>query len=192
MNRTKEEYNEYMKLYVANRFVKLKLRAIEYKGGKCQKCKYNECYAAMDFHHRDPNEKDVSWSKLRKRSWEKIVKELDKCDLLCNRCHSETHHGIEIEQRVREWMKFERTSTLEKEGICFCGKPFVRTWDTKNKKFCSPKCSRLNRTVGNWPKDKELIKMTKTESLSSLGRKIGVSGNAVKKRLLRLERWKQN
>lgn len=187
MSRTKEEYNEYMKLYVANRFVKLKLKAIEYKGGKCQKCGYNKCYAAMDFHHRDSKEKDVSWSKLRKRSWKRITKELDKCDLLCNRCHAETHHDIEIEQRVKEWMKFERTSTLVKEGRCFCGNTFIRTWDTRNKKFCSPKCFRVSQTVGDWPEDKELIKMAKIESLSSLGRKFGVSGNAVKKRLLRIQ-----
>lgn len=187
MSRTKEEYNEYMKLYVANRFVKLKLEAIEYKGGKCQKCGYNKCYAAMDFHHRDPKEKDVSWSKLRKRSWERITKELDKCDLLCNRCHAETHHDIEIEQRVKNWMEFERTSSLVKEGTCFCGQRFTREWGTRKKKFCSPKCSQTNQIRGSWPADEDLLKLAKVKSKEYLGRKFGVSGKAVAKRLRRLE-----
>ena len=48
----------------------------------------------MHFHHRDPTEKDVDWSKLKLRNWEKIEKELDKCDLYCSRCHTELHHEI--------------------------------------------------------------------------------------------------
>jgi hypothetical protein len=54
--------------------------ARESKGGKCMICGYNRCSAALDFHHRDPNQKDFSLSvKGLTRSWEKIKKEIDKC-----------------------------------------------------------------------------------------------------------------
>jgi hypothetical protein len=46
---------------------------------------------AMQFHHRDSNKKDVTWTKLRLRSWDKVIKELDGCDLLCANCHAIKH-----------------------------------------------------------------------------------------------------
>ena len=71
---------------------KIKLKAIEYKGGKCQKCGYNKCAGAMDFHHKNPIEKDFTISS-NSGKWENIKKELDKCDLLCKNCHSELHYS---------------------------------------------------------------------------------------------------
>jgi predicted transcriptional regulator len=70
----------------------LKIKCIEYKGGKCNKCDYNDCIAAMDFHHKVPGEKDFCISQYRKALFtENIKKELDKCELLCCRCHRELH-----------------------------------------------------------------------------------------------------
>ena len=60
---------------------------------KCQTCGYSNCVAALQFHHRDPNEKDFGLShKGMPHSWEKTKKELNKCDLLCANCHFELHH----------------------------------------------------------------------------------------------------
>ena len=69
----------------------IKLKAIEYKGGVCVQCNQSFPYPAMQFHHIDPSSKDVSWTKLRLRSWDKITFELDKCVLLCANCHSIEH-----------------------------------------------------------------------------------------------------
>ena len=73
----------------------IKEKMVEYKGGKCIKCGYDGHTAAFDFHHRDPNEKELAPSRFRNTSWEKnynkITKELDKCDLLCKNCHAITH-----------------------------------------------------------------------------------------------------
>lgn len=70
----------------------LKIRAVNYLGGKCIECDYDENYAAMVFHHRDSKDKDFNINDALKWKWERIVKELDKCDLLCCRCHTELHH----------------------------------------------------------------------------------------------------
>lgn len=58
-------------------------------GAKCQICGYDKCVAALDFHHRDPTEKDPLWNK----SWsiKRLKTELDKCDILCSNCHRELH-----------------------------------------------------------------------------------------------------
>ena len=70
-----------------------KLDCIDYKGGKCQKCGYKKCQAAIEFHHRIPEQKDFSINtNLNRRNIDdRIKKELDKCDILCANCHREEH-----------------------------------------------------------------------------------------------------
>ena len=46
----------------------------------------------MVFHHRDPNTKEFKISAAI-LNWEKIRQEIDKCELLCCRCHTELHYG---------------------------------------------------------------------------------------------------
>ena len=58
-------------------------------GAKCQRCGYDRYVGALEFHHRDPKDKDPKWN----RGWniERLKKELDKCDILCSNCHREVH-----------------------------------------------------------------------------------------------------
>lgn len=70
--------------------------AIEYKGGKCSCCGYVDCSAALDFHHLDPSVKESSIADMihkRSISENDLKKELDKCILVCCRCHREIHAG---------------------------------------------------------------------------------------------------
>lgn len=71
---------------------KLKIKMVEYKGGKCSSCGYKKNLAAITFHHIDPNKKDFNISGAHCRSWEKIKLELDKCVCLCFNCHVEIHN----------------------------------------------------------------------------------------------------
>lgn len=70
-----------------------KLELIKLKGNKCEKCGYNKNYAALVFHHIDPNTKsfDLDLRKCSNSKWENILLEVAKCELLCANCHSETH-----------------------------------------------------------------------------------------------------
>ena len=58
----------------------------------CANCgeTYVEC---LDFHHRDPKEKDftVSQMALQGFSIERIQEEIAKCDILCANCHRRLH-----------------------------------------------------------------------------------------------------
>lgn len=76
---------------VIDRIRKMKKQAVEYKGGKCEICGYSKCLAALDFHHRNPLEKDADFYKFKNRAFESFKPELDKCALLCCRCHRELH-----------------------------------------------------------------------------------------------------
>ena len=68
---------------------------IDYKGGKCEICGYNKCNAALEFHHKEPNEKDFGLAyKGYTHSLEACKKEVDKCILVCSNCHREIHSGL--------------------------------------------------------------------------------------------------
>lgn len=71
---------------------KSKQQAVDYKGGKCSKCGYNKCLAALEFHHLDPKTKDKNWNSFRFKFSDKMKTELDKCVLLCSNCHREEHN----------------------------------------------------------------------------------------------------
>lgn len=69
-----------------------KKKCVEYKGGKCERCGYSKCVNALEFHHKNPNEKDFNISTFGYRmSFEELKSELDKCILLCANCHREVH-----------------------------------------------------------------------------------------------------
>ena len=75
----------------------MKIRMVKYKGGKCVICQYDRCLEAIDFHHLDPSQKGDIWQKIKKHKWEYVQKELDKCILVCARCHREIEAGMHSE-----------------------------------------------------------------------------------------------
>lgn len=64
-----------------------KAKAIAYLGGSCLECGYVGKGREMTFHHRSRATKEHSISQIFDRAWSIIQSELDKCDLLCFRCH---------------------------------------------------------------------------------------------------------
>jgi hypothetical protein len=125
-----------------------KEKLIEYKGGKCQKCGYEKkCPSAYDFHHRIPSEKEfnISGNGIT-RNVEKLKLEVDKCDLLCCRCHHELHEQEyekqreETKKRYEKWLFERQQSTFNLNKIC--KKCFVK-FKAKRKEqiFCSKECS---------------------------------------------------
>ena len=87
-----KDRNEYLIKAVYARRKKVRAMAVEYKGGKCENCGYNRCLDALEFHHKDPTQKDFSISsKGHTRSWIRVKEELDKCMILCANCHRELH-----------------------------------------------------------------------------------------------------
>lgn len=71
----------------------MKRELIKRLGGKCSKCGYDKCEAALQFHHRNPAEKQFTLSiKSGSHSWDEWQIEAEKCDLLCANCHAEIHY----------------------------------------------------------------------------------------------------
>jgi len=85
--RTVEKYHRLVKPGRLER----KMKLIELLGGACKKCGYAVSAAALDFHHRDPEQKEHAVSHLlyHARNFAKALEEARKCDLLCSNCHRE-------------------------------------------------------------------------------------------------------
>ncbi|PIR43834.1 hypothetical protein COV24_00720 [candidate division WWE3 bacterium CG10_big_fil_rev_8_21_14_0_10_32_10] len=90
--RTYRDRADYLKKAVDLRRKKIKRMAVEYKGGKCEVCGYNKYIGALEFHHRDPSNKEFNLGlQGMTRSWARVKKEADKCMLVCSNCHREIH-----------------------------------------------------------------------------------------------------
>ncbi len=65
-----------------------------YGSKECKICEYSGPDRAMSWHHIYPEEKSFSIGGSECRSWKSVKMELDKCILLCVRCHAEVHSGM--------------------------------------------------------------------------------------------------
>lgn len=100
IERNKEKRTDYNRQYLrkyraAGYKNKRKLELCLSKGGCCAECGFlatPDTIAAFDFHHINDSEKEYTVSDMLMLRKDKILKELDKCILLCSNCHRILHH----------------------------------------------------------------------------------------------------
>ena len=74
----------------------MKKEAIKRLGGKCNRCGYDKCLGALNFHHKNPAEKEFGLSHSGiNRAWNEYWQEAQKCEVLCANCHAEEHYNME-------------------------------------------------------------------------------------------------
>jgi hypothetical protein len=131
---------------------------IEMKGGGCEKCGYNSDIRALTFHHLNPEKKSFPLSTLGLgNSWDAILKEVDKTQLLCIRCHFEEESRIKNTPTMQFLKELKESRRFLTDGIktydikCgYCDKVF--TIEDKSQKYCSRECFDLSLTR-HLPKD---------------------------------------
>jgi hypothetical protein len=63
-------------------------------GRGCDKCGYNRCASALQFHHRGSDKiSTIARMVASGNSLAAITAEIDKCALLCANCHTEVHEA---------------------------------------------------------------------------------------------------
>ena len=91
-----------MTTFIARRFADMSRRAImrakfqAYKATlKCAECGEDHSYC-LEFHHLDPSEKEITVTKAiqQRWSWDRIMREVDKCVVLCANCHRKLHNPM--------------------------------------------------------------------------------------------------
>lgn len=60
---------------------------------ECAGCGETE-FCVLQFHHRDPEEKEMNVNKLSSQGRAKIIAEIAKCVVLCANCHLKVHGGV--------------------------------------------------------------------------------------------------
>jgi hypothetical protein len=68
----------------------------------------------LDFHHRDPSQKDFLPSRAVYNGWgiRRLKEEMAKCDVLCANCHRKAHRDLR-EQKKRQRIAFTHAGFLE-------------------------------------------------------------------------------
>lgn len=79
-----DEKREYQRNWIKNKRENL----IKMMGGKCVKC---DSIENLQFHHKNQYEKEFNINHILSYKQSFIVKELEKCELLCEKCHKEMH-----------------------------------------------------------------------------------------------------
>lgn len=98
------DYKEYQKKYQPSyqkaRYHKKKTEFMQYLGGKCVRCGATE---HLQFDHKNPSDKCFSIMSKWKLSLDEIKPELDKCQLLCAKCHlKKTGADLDWEKGIGE------------------------------------------------------------------------------------------
>jgi hypothetical protein len=163
----------------------LKLNLVEFLGGSCKRCGWGEHPAGLVAHHVNPSKKAFTIGGTS-FSWEKIKEEAKKCVLLCSNCHLIVHATNDpywlSESCLPSYEDMPDNRSKKRKAnpalvVCRCGKAKHR-----NSKLCFA-CSFKQREKVDWPCVPELKAMVERSSFLAVGRALGVSDNAVRKRI---------
>ncbi len=65
---------------------------VEAKSRPCADCRIQYPYYVMDFDHRDGDLKEFSLNSVHRVTKRAILREIEKCDVVCANCHRERTH----------------------------------------------------------------------------------------------------
>lgn len=165
------------------RKIYIKYQLIQYKGGKCQKCGYDKTYftRAFTFHHRDPTLKEFDIARGYS-DFNLLKKEVDKCDLLCMRCHMEVHDEQYIEKRKQaiEELSLKELNIKSQKSVCQECKQLYRKTNRKQM-FCTPDCSSLYKSRSKFSKEQWDHWKQQNKSIDSIAKELRSSSHTIRK-----------
>lgn len=166
-----------------------KERMVMAMGGKCQICGYDKNPAAFDFHHIDASTKlfGLAGAKANHISWDKIVIELRKCLILCANCHRELHSGeldisnlkCPFNEKYADYRKTLRDKEKRECPVCKQFKHFEGV-------TCSRTCAGRKSRKVDWDNYDIMALLQEGHNFSSIGKLVGCSDNAVRKRFKKI------
>lgn len=155
-----------------------KFKLIELRGNEgCARCGYKKNIGAIDLHHINPDLKEfrLDARNLSNRSWSSIIKEFEKCEILCANCHREEHNPELLFEESEEYLSLDLGETPKMKYLCACGKEI-----TRGAKACK-ECDYKSRQICERPVIQELIEVVREIGFIKTGKKYGVSDNTIRK-----------
>jgi hypothetical protein len=167
---------------VATRRRVLKTLLVQFLGGECVRCGWKEHQAGLHAHHVNPSKKGLALNAGGTPSWERMKEEARKCVLLCANCHAVVHITKETrffdEEQIPEYADLTEAKRSKKSYTCCvcgsaCSNGAGKCWG----------CGRTSRERIEWPPVEELQELVRETSFVKVGKDLGVSDNAVRKRI---------
>lgn len=171
--------------HIKNFYTNRKEQIVYIMGGECACCGYKKCISALELHHLNPSEKEFTISSNVNRAWEKVINELPKTILVCANCHREIHSNLIDNDKLISSFNKERANYItkkieeykvSKKYYCKnCGKEISR-----GATYCTD-CYGLTQRKVIRPEREILKQEIRTMPMTQIGKKYGVSDNAVRK-----------
>ena len=162
-----------------------KERAIYVMGGSCQCCGYSTCIQALEFHHLNPEEKEINFGSNTNLGWGAVKEELKKCILVCANCHREIHYGIiDNSQLVSSYDEAKAEEISQKvigfvqHKIFYCQYCGAEVYKGNN--TCPACANKLRQKVAR-PCREELKLLIRTQPFTHIAKEYGVTDNAIRK-----------
>ena len=130
-NKSREEYNAYMRTYMLRRYHKQRQNIIALLGGKCTNCDSTE---NLEVNHIDPTQKSFTVSMSWSIKPERTLEEIKKCQLLCKTCHINKHKSNHPCGTPHKYWRGCRCALCRKANADH-GREYKRTW--RKKRRCS-------------------------------------------------------
>lgn len=168
-------------------------------GNKCCYCgqTFEEC--CYDLHHLNPEEKEFNLSSGNyngAKTWLKIRDEVKKCVLLCANCHRKVHNGyIEITNPIFFDENYYDWDITNYKQVGYDLKSMDKIIDPQD--FICPICggekTEKAKACANCSSHKEKYEIDREElkqliytlPFTEIGKKFGVSDNAIRKRCIK-------
>lgn len=162
-----------------------KQRLVNSLGGKCCICGYNKCLSALQFHHKNPEEKDFTISQNAHIAFEKALQEVKKCILVCANCHREIHAGliqgtqnIECYNEELAQEELRKLNEIKTKKINFC-KDCGKEISTRSLR-CE-ECARKFARKADRPNREELKALIRKKPFTQIAKDYNVTDNAIRK-----------
>lgn len=174
-----------------------KAKMIEICGHKCNLCGYDKCPSALEYHHLDPNTKDfaLAGGGITRRLVD-MIDELRKCIMVCANCHREIHAGLVdldtlYQHQIHDEVAINRytvdideskaAAQATKSALKQAKQQFISDWNEQN-----PHTDHRIKKV-DWSQHDVFQLIKEYKSYEAVGRVLGVTGAAVKRRIKHLE-----
>jgi len=145
---------------------KNKIAKIKLDSG-CVRCGYNKHPAALHFHHIDKSTKVMNISCNLHHDIDDLLKEIEKCEILCANCHAEEHAEY-------DWTKEIHV------------KPTKQRSKIKKIKHPHKKVSSKNSKKRVWPEKEELEKIIWERPSEEIAKELNVSGSMLSRKCKQL------